>query len=44
VNADEIFGALLEPAGRADPYPLYAQLLKLGDVLPAGPGAVLVTG
>lgn len=44
MNADEIFGALLEPAGRADPYPLYAQLLKLGDVLPAGPGAVLVTG
>jgi cytochrome P450 len=44
MNAPEIFAALLEPAGRADPYPLYAQLRELGDVLPAGPGAVLVSG
>jgi cytochrome P450 len=44
MNAPEIFAALLAPAGRADPYPLYAQLRELGDVLPAGPGAVLVPG
>jgi cytochrome P450 len=44
VNAEEIFTALLEPGGRDDPYPLYAQLHKLGEVVRLGPGAVLVAG
>jgi cytochrome P450 len=44
VNAGEIFMGLLEPAGRADPYPLYAQLRELGDVVPIYPGEVVVTG
>jgi cytochrome P450 len=44
MDAQEIFDALLKPDGRDDPYPLYAQLRELGDVLPIGPGAVLVPG
>jgi cytochrome P450 len=44
VNAEEIFTALLEPSGREDPYPLYAQLRALGDVVPTSLGLVLVTG
>jgi cytochrome P450 len=44
MNADEIFTALLEPAGRDDPYPLYAQLHKLGEVVPTSLGAILVPG
>jgi cytochrome P450 len=44
MDAEEIFAALIEPAGRDDPYPLYGQLHRLGEVLPIGPGAVLVLG
>jgi cytochrome P450 len=44
MDAAAIFAELLEPAGRFDPYPLYAQLHELGPVLPAGPGIVLVPG
>ncbi len=44
MNAEEIFTALLEPAGRDDPYPLYAQLHKLGEVVPTSLGVVLVPG
>jgi cytochrome P450 len=44
VNPGEVFTGLLEPAGRADPYPLYAQLREFGDVLPIYPGEVAVTG
>jgi cytochrome P450 len=44
VNPGEIFIGLLEPAGRANPYPLYSQLRELGDVLPIMPGEVAVTG
>jgi cytochrome P450 len=44
MNADEIFAALLGPAGRDDPYPLYAQLHKLGEVVPTSLGAILVPG
>ncbi len=44
MNAEEIFTALLEPAGREDPYPLYAQLHKLGEVVPTSLGVVLVPG
>ncbi len=42
--ADEIFGALLEPAGREDPYPLYGRLHELGEVVRLAAGAVLVPG
>jgi len=41
MDAKEIFEALLTPAGLADPYPLYAALHDLGDVIPAD-GVVLV--
>jgi cytochrome P450 len=44
MNAEEIFIALLGPAGREDPYPFYARLHELGEAMSAGPGAVLVTG
>jgi cytochrome P450 len=44
MNAEEIFTALLEPAGRDDPYPLYARLHELGEAVPAGPGTILVPG
>jgi len=43
MDAAEIFGSLLGPAGRSDPYPLYARLHALGPAVPAGPGLVLVT-
>jgi cytochrome P450 len=44
VNPGEIFTALLEPAGRADPYPLYAQLRELGEAVPIMPGEIAVSG
>jgi cytochrome P450 len=44
MNAEKIFYELLEPAGRDDPYPLYAQLHKLGEVVPTSIGVVLVPG
>jgi cytochrome P450 len=44
MNAEEIFNALLGPAGRDDPYPLYARLHKLGEVVPTSLGVVLVPG
>jgi cytochrome P450 len=44
MDAAEIFTALLEPPGRADPYPLYAALHELGEAVVLAPGAVLVTG
>jgi cytochrome P450 len=44
MNADEIFSALLQPAGREDPYPLYEQLHKLGEVVPTSERLVLVPG
>jgi cytochrome P450 len=40
----EIFGALTTPEARENPYPLYARLHELGEVVPAGPGFVLVPG
>jgi cytochrome P450 len=43
VDAAEVFPALLEPEGRADPYPLYAQLHELGEAI-ALDGTVLVPG
>lgn len=44
MDPQEIFTALLTPAGLADPYPHYAALHDLGPVLVAGPGFVLVPG
>jgi cytochrome P450 len=44
MTAEGIFTALLEPSGRADPFPLYSQLHGLGEVIPVAPGAVLVVG
>ena len=39
-----ILTALGTPAGRADPYPLYAALHDVGEVIELGPGSVLVIG
>jgi len=44
MDAQETFNALLEPAGRDDPYPLYAALHEFGDVIVVGPGLMLVPG
>ena len=43
MEAADIFPALLEPAGRADPYPLYAALHEFGEAV-ALDGVVLVPG
>src|ERR1700729_296450 len=43
MDAAQIFTALLEPAGRADPYPLYAALHELGEAV-ALPDVVIVHG
>lgn len=43
MDSEQIFAALLTPEGRADPYPLYAALHELGDVI-AQDGLVLVPG
>jgi len=40
----EILTALGTPAGRADPYPLYAALHDVGEVIELGPRDVLVVG
>jgi cytochrome P450 len=44
MDAMEIFTALGTPAGRADPYPLYAALHELGETVTLAPGAVVVVG
>lgn len=44
MDATEIFTALLEPAGRADPYPLYAALHELGEAVSLPQGVILVLG
>jgi len=44
MDATEIFTALLEPAGKADPYPLYAALHQLGEAVQPMPGVVVVHG
>jgi cytochrome P450 len=44
VDATEILTALSGPQGRADPYPLYAALHELGEVIEIGPGGVIVVG
>jgi len=40
-SAAEVFEAIFTPAGRADPYPLYAALHELGDVAVLEPGQIL---
>ena len=40
----EILTALGTPAGRADPYPLYAALHEMGEAVQIGPGHVMVVG
>jgi cytochrome P450 len=44
VDATEILTALSAPGGRADPYPLYAALHEIGEVIEIGPGGVIVVG
>ena len=44
MDAIEILTALGTSAGRADPYPLYAALHEIGDVIDIGPGGVMVAG
>ena len=44
MNALEIFTALSTPDGRADPYPYYAALHEIGEVVPIAPKAIAVVG
>jgi cytochrome P450 len=44
MDAMEVLATLSTPAGRADPYPYYAQLHEHGEAIRVGPAAVLVTG
>ncbi|HLQ56413.1 MAG TPA: cytochrome P450 [Streptosporangiaceae bacterium] len=44
MDAIEILTALGTSEGRADPYPLYAALHELGEVVEIGPGDVMVVG
>jgi cytochrome P450 len=43
-STQEIFTALDSPAGRASPYPLYAELHELGEAVRIGPSQVAVVG
>jgi cytochrome P450 len=44
MDAQQVLAELVEPGGRADPYPLYARLHEMGPAVPAGPGMVVVAG
>jgi cytochrome P450 len=44
MDAVEIFTELATPAGRADPYPLYAALHEVGEAVSLAPGAIVVVG
>jgi cytochrome P450 len=44
MDAIDILAALGTHDGRADPYPLYAALHEIGEVIPAGPDLVVVVG
>jgi cytochrome P450 len=44
MDAGTILTALFSPEGRADPYPLYAALHELGEVIEPAPGTVVVVG
>jgi cytochrome P450 len=43
-STPEIFTELDSPAGRANPYPLYAELHELGEAIRLGPGQVALVG
>jgi cytochrome P450 len=44
LDAMEILTKLYTPEGREDPYPLYAAMHEMGEVIPAGDNEVLVAG
>ena len=44
MDALEILTALGTPEGRADPYPLYAELHEMGEAVTIGPNHVMVVG
>ena len=44
MNVMGILTELSTPAGRADPYPLYAALHEIGEVIEFGPADVMVVG
>jgi cytochrome P450 len=44
MDATEILTALSAPSGRADPYPLYAALHEMGEVIEIGSAGVIVVG
>jgi cytochrome P450 len=44
MDAGTILTALFSPEGRADPYPLYAALHELGEVVEPAPGTAVVVG
>jgi cytochrome P450 len=44
MDATEILTTLSTPAGRADPYPLYAELHEMGEAVALGPSDVFVVG
>jgi cytochrome P450 len=44
MDAIEIFTKLSSPEGRADPYPLYAALHELGELIEVGPDNLIVVG
>lgn len=44
LDAIEILTALSTSPGRADPYPLYAALHEMGEVIEIGPADVMVVG
>jgi cytochrome P450 len=44
MDAIEILTALSTSGGRADPYPLYAALHEMGEVIEIGPGDVIAVG
>jgi len=44
MDPSEIVSSLETPEGRADPYPLYAALHKIGEAVELGPRDVMVIG
>jgi cytochrome P450 len=43
-GAAQVLGALMAPAGRADPFPVYDRARRLGPVAALGDGSILVSG
>lgn len=44
IRAGELLAALAEPAGQADPYPLYRQLREFGPAVRSPDGSLVVSG